>query len=234
MTEISHDELERLRAWDTPTICNALEAIDPKYAASGFTTHQMVCSNPEFGSIVGYAKTATIRARTPSPLSRSDQETITQNYYRHMAENPQPSVVIIEDLDYPAGFGAWWGEVHTTVHIGFGALGVVTNGSIRDLDVCPSDFQMLAGNVGPSHGYVHAVDVGGDVSIFSMKVRTGDIIHADQHGAVVIPYTAIQDLPKAIKTLTEQESRVIQAAKSDDFSLEKFFEARKSVDTMQR
>ena len=234
MTEISYDQLEKLKKWDTPTICNGLEAIDTKHAQSGFTTHHMVCSNPDFGSIVGFAKTATIRARTPSPLSKSDQENITQDYYRYMAEDPHPSVVIIEDLDSPAGFGAWWGEVHTTVHQGFGAVGVVTNGSIRDLDANPSNFMMLAGNIGPSHGHVHVVDMGRDVSIFSMNVRPGAIIHADRHGAVVIPHTAIQDLPVAIEALTEQESRVINVAKSDDFSLEKFFEARKNVSTMQR
>ena len=141
---------------------------------------------------------------------------------------------MIEDLDTPPGFGAWWGEVHTAVHRGLGGLGVVTNGSIRDLNACAPDFQMLAGNIGPSHGQVHVENIACEVTVFSMVVHPGAIIHADQHGAVVIPRETIKDLPMAIKLLVEQEEVVIKAAQSPQFSIDNLLEVRKSVATMRR
>ena len=234
MVDAIHEQLNQLKQWDTPTICNALETIDPKYASSGFTTTHMICSDPTLPPIVGFARTATIRARTPSSRATDQQEEITEAYYCHMAEEPQPTIAVIEDLDTPPGFGAWWGEVHTTVHRGLGGLGVVTNGSIRDLNACAPNFQMLAGNIGPSHGQVHVENIACEVTVFSMVVHPGAIIHADQHGAVVIPRETIEDLPMAVNMLVEQEEAVIKAAQSPQFSVDNLLEVRKSVATMRR
>lgn len=41
-------------------------------------------------------------------------------YYRAMHDAPKPSVAVIEDLDYPNCIGAYWGEINTTIHKGFG------------------------------------------------------------------------------------------------------------------
>ena len=96
--------------------------------------------------------------------------------------------MIIEDLDGEhAGYGAFWGEVQSAIHRGLGALGVITDGSVRDIDQWAPDFQFLAAKIGPSHAYVHAVDFGGEVDVLGMRVASGDIVHADRHGAVVVP-----------------------------------------------
>src|SRR5262245_50782601 len=78
----------------------------------------------------------------------------------------------------PPGYGAFWGEVQTNVHKALGCLGAVTNGSIRDLAGIAEGFQMLAGSIAPSHAYVHVVEFGISVTIHSMQVRSGDLIHA--------------------------------------------------------
>lgn len=44
-------------------------------------------------------------------------------YYKHMSEGPRPAVTVVEDLDYPACIGAFWGEINTTVHKGLGTSG---------------------------------------------------------------------------------------------------------------
>ena len=53
--------LEKLKAYDTPTICNALEIVAPERRLTGFTVKPLVCPFPQLPPIVGYAKTATIR-----------------------------------------------------------------------------------------------------------------------------------------------------------------------------
>ena len=68
MTEHSPDLLAELAKWDTPTICNALEVTTPQRRGAGFTVEHMQCLYPTQAPIVGYARTATIRAAHPSIL----------------------------------------------------------------------------------------------------------------------------------------------------------------------
>ena len=86
---------------------------------------------------------------------------------------------MIQDIDAPdTGFGAFWGEVQTHVHAGLGCAGVITDGSVRDLDAMSPDFFVLAGSIMPSHAHVHLVEFGGTVSVFGMMVSANDVIHA--------------------------------------------------------
>ena len=121
------------------------------------------------------------------------------DYLDYVAAAPRPSIVVIEDLDgEQVGYGAFWGEVQTNVHKALGCLGTITNGSIRDIPVIAPGFQMLAGSIAPSHAYVHVVDFGGDVKIHGMAVKSGDLIHADRHGAVVVPLDKIDAMKAAL------------------------------------
>ena len=98
--------------------------------------------------------------------------------------------MVMHDLDGDtghAGYGAFWGEVQSNVHKALGALGVVTDGSIRDIPMIAPGFQMLAGSLAPSHAYVHVVDYGIDVDVHGMAVKSGELIHADRHGACIVP-----------------------------------------------
>ena len=99
-----------------------------------------------------------------------------------------------------------------------GCLGTVTNGSIRDLGAVAEAFQMLAGSIAPSHAYVHVVEFGISVTIHSMEVRSGDLIHADRHGAVVVPEQSIDAMAAALDGLTKREAKIIAAARVPDAS----------------
>jgi len=69
---VGRDELDALRALDTPTICNALEVVAPERRGSGYTIHPLVCAWPDLEPIVGYARTATVRAAHPSGRAATD------------------------------------------------------------------------------------------------------------------------------------------------------------------
>ena len=220
MTVINPAALDALRAWDTPTICNALEVVVPHRRATGFTVEHLHCLGPGLKPIVGYARTATFRSVEPSPLPAGAVKAKRAAYYEYVASPPGPTVVVIQDLDPNPGFGAFWGEVNTAVHKGLGALGCVTNGSMRDLDDCAPGFQLLAGKVGPSHAHGHIVDFGGQVNVAGMTVDDGDIVHADRHGAVVVPREAVAKLPDAVELLTRREAVVLAAARSEGFDID--------------
>ena len=136
------------------------------------------------------------------------------DYLDYVAAAPRPSVVVIDDKDEPAGYGAFWGEVQTNVHKALGCLGTVTNGSIRDLATVAGGFQMLAGSIAPSHAYVHIVEFDLSVTIHSMEVQSGDLIHADRHGAVVVPVENIDAMAAALDGLMKREAKIITAARA--------------------
>lgn len=220
MSAITLADLETLKQWDSPTICNGLELIDAKYRVSGFTTKNMRCFDETLPPIVGYARTAMIRATTPPQGDPAAVREMRAQYYEHVAAEPMPSVSVIQDLDPEPGFGAFWGEVNTTIHKGLGCLGVVTNGSFRDLDACAPGFQLLGGVIAPSHAWVHLVDIACEVNVFGMAVKPNDIIHADRHGAVVVPEDCVKRLPEVIDLLVRREAVILDAARSPDFDVE--------------
>lgn len=218
-------ELAALAKLDTPTVCNALEELVPARQGSGYTTLPLICPRPELGSMVGYAVTATIRAMHPPTLPSAEHEARQNGYYEHVAAGPRPGIVVIQDLDSQPGYGAWWGEVNTAVHKGLGCAGLVTNGSIRDLPLCAPGFNMLAGVIGPSHAYVHVVESGIPVTVAGMSVEPGDLVHADMHGAVVIPHAVARRVVAVAKMQMKREAVVLKAARAKGFTPAKLFAA---------
>lgn len=219
-------DLEALRAFDTPTICNALEAVAPGRRALGFNRRPLVAPFPAMKPVVGFARTATIRCREPHPRGMREAGKMMMAYYEHVAAAPMPSISVIQDLDGPdIGLGSFWGEVNSHVHKGLGCIGVVTDGSVRDLDVWAEGFFALAGSIMPSHANVHVVDIGTVVNVAGMIVSPNDVIHADRHGAVVVPADVIKKVPAAAEQIARREKVLIEASKSPGFSLERLRKA---------
>ena len=213
--------LETLARHDTPTICNALEIVAPERRLIGYTTKPLVCPFPDLPPIVGYARTVTIRAASASGLPAAEQQARRLAYYEYVGTGQGPRITVIQDVDgADVGFGAFWGEVQSAVHKALGCLGVITDGSIRDIPQWAPGFQALAGSVGPSHAYVHADSFGGEVRVAGMTVRSGDLIHADRHGAIVIPLDVAAKLPDAAELCGRRETPILEIARSSSFSLE--------------
>jgi regulator of RNase E activity RraA len=217
--------LALLRRIDTPSVCNGIEVAQGKRGFDAFTRGTVQASDPAAPALVGYARTAKIAATEPPHEAPDIIRARRMEYYKHMAEGSRPAVAVIEDMDFPHAVGAFWGEVNTTIHKGFGLSGVLTNGVMRDLGDLAENFPVLAGSVGPSHAFVHVREVGTPVTVFSMTVNDGDLIHADRHGGVVIPENVIPELEAAILTMTKNEKLVIEPAKKDDFDFEAFEKA---------
>jgi len=218
--------LETLARWDTPTICNALEVVAPERRLIGYTTRPLVCPFPDLPPMVGYARTATIRATSPSSLSPADQRAQRLAYYEYCGTGHGPRISVIQDLDgINIGFGAFWGEVNSSVHKALGCLGVVTDGSIRDIPAWAPGFQALAGSVGPSHAFVHLAGFGETVCVAGMTVSSDDLIHADRHGAVVIPANIAEKLPDAARLCERREEPILSIARDPSFTVAKLKEA---------
>ena len=212
--------LKLLQSVDTPTVCNAIEVAQGKRGFNGFTRGTMLASDPR--PMVGYAVTAQIAALKPPTEDATIIRARRMAYYRAMAEGQKPSVAVVQDLDYPDCIGAYWGEVNTTIHKGFGMSGALTNGVMRDLGDLAPDFTVVAGSIGPSHGFVHVRAVGMPVTIHGLPIAPGDLVHADRHGAVVIPPEVIPQLAAAIAKMQATEQLILAPARAAGFDFAAF------------
>ena len=217
--------LNLLKKVDTPTVCNAIEVAQGKRGFSNFTRDTMIPSNSKNKAIVGFARTASIKALEPSKEDVSILRARRMAYYKYMSDVTKPSIAVVEDLDFPKAVGAYWGEINTTVHKGFGLSGTLTNGVMRDLSDNPAGYPVVAGSIGPSHGFVHVKEIGTPIKIFGMQVIEGDLVHADRHGAVVIPEEVIKTLESSIEKLLTTEQLILKPAREALFDFETFEKA---------
>lgn len=211
-----------LRTVDTPTVCNAIEVAQGRRGFQGFTRGTMVCTAPEAPPVVGYAVTAKIAGAVPSEEPPEVIRKRRMAYYRAMYDGMKPAVAVIEDTDYPRCVSAYWGEVNTTVHRAFGLAGALTNGVVRDLGDLPIGFPVIAGSIGPSHAFVRVTSIGEPVEIFGLHICQDDLVHADRHGAVVVPREVQPLLEQAIRRLQSSEELILGPARQPGFSFEKF------------
>ena len=216
---VSASLIETLREIDTPTICNALEFVVPGARTRGFNRRALVCPFPDLKPAVGFARTAIIRSSRPSQAGAKEQRRLRFGYYEHIENGPRPSIAVIQDGDESEpGIGAFWGEVQTNIHLALGCEGVVTDGSVRDIPQMAKDFLVLAGSIMPSHVYADIVDFNCAVTVAGMQVKPGDLIHADRHGAVVIPEGAAERIPEAATLLARREKVILDSCKRPGFS----------------
>lgn len=220
MSVLPDDLLALLRSVDTPTVCNAVEVAQGKRGFNRFTRGTMHHSKPGDPASVGFARTAKISGLAPPTEPADVIRARRMAYFRSMAAGDAPTLAVIEDVDFPNCIAGWWGEVHVAVHKGLGLKGAVTNGVMRDLDVIDDGFPILAGSIGPSHGYVHVVEIGTPVTVMGLRVAQGDLIHADRHGAIAIPPDVIATLKSAIETVIRSEAIVLDPARAPGFTIE--------------
>ncbi|NWG12475.1 MAG: RraA family protein, partial [Acidobacteria bacterium] len=123
------ENLERLRNISTPTIANAIERLKIRRNDEGYTDATIRCFFPELGPIAGYACTAVIRSREPYPQAKYRSR---RPYWEYILQSPAPRVAVVQDLDQPPA-GAFFGEVNSNIHRRLGCVGVITDGTVRDL-----------------------------------------------------------------------------------------------------
>jgi len=209
-------EFEILRKISSPTIANAIETFDVRPRGEGYTNIGVQCFFPERGALLGYACTAMIHSGQPAAPKRLVSRT---DYWDYVRRAPYPKISVVQDLS-ALPLGAYFGEVNANIHLALGSNGVITNGTVRDVEeVRGTNFSVFASGVSVSHGYAHLEDFNRSVTVFGMTVRPGDLVHADQHGAVVIPSAIASEVAAAAKALELAEREMIVLCKSDTFSI---------------
>jgi len=212
--KITHEDILKLKRWNTPTIYNGWEIIsDNDRTGPWFNREETRDFMPAQGPMAGRAVTVQCE---PSNKSHAEREGVWQEYYAWMASQEGPKIVVVQDLDKPNHVGAFWGEVNSNIHRALGCVGTITDGAVRDVDeMMNAGFKALASRMCVGHAWSVPVRWGCEVEVFGCPVRTGDLIHGDKHGFMRIPEEDQERLLEAVLFMDNNEcNTVIPAARS--------------------
>jgi 4-hydroxy-4-methyl-2-oxoglutarate aldolase len=213
-------ELQALHRLDACTLANAIETFHQRLRDEGFVDSSVHCLFPRLGPMVGYAGTITIRGSAP-PITDGTYADRT-DWWDYIQSLPTPRVVVVQDIATRPGLGSLVGAVHMNILRALNCIGVVTNGSVRDIPAAESaGFHFFARNVAVSHAYVHVVEIGKPVEIGGLNVQSGDLLHGDLHGVQSIPLEIAGKIPAAAARIAAREQALIELCRSPEFTLEK-------------
>lgn len=216
---ISEDALAQLRRLDTPTVSNAIESFGVRPRSIGHTDSRIKCLFPELGIAMGYAVTFTTSEYGPAE-TRGHVERI--QLLEAVERAPKPCIVVQQDIGAKQLSACFWGEIQANLFIRLGAEGVISDGTVRDLEaVKEAGLKVWAGGVTASRGDLRVVSVNVSVSVGGMCVNPGDLIHADSNGAVVIPDEISAEIPEVGRKVIEKEKGMLDFIRSPEFSLDK-------------
>jgi regulator of RNase E activity RraA len=217
---LSAQQLQALRQLDACTLANAIETFHERLRNEGFVDHTVRCRFPRLPPMVGYAVTIKIRGSAP-PTSDGSYPDRT-DWWDYILSVPAPRVVVVQDISSRPGLGSLVGAVHMNILRALDCVGVVTNGSVRDIPAAESaGFHLFAGSLSVSHAYIHIIEIGEPVEIGGLKLRSGDLLHGDMHGVQSIPLAIADRLPAVAARILAKEQAIIALCRSPEFTLEK-------------
>ena len=227
---LSDAELLELKRWNTPTIYNGWEQITKLDAGKdAFNPEECRDFMSETGPMVGYAMTVVVEPGNPEHPKQNPKA--WSEYRQYIASLSGPKIVVVQDLDKPRIFGSFWGEVNSSIHKALGCTGTITDGAIRDLDEMRNvGFKAIAKRLCVGHAYSHPVRWNCEVEVFGRTVKSGDLIHADKHGFIVLPREDQVQLLEAARFMDSNECRTMIAAASNSSGLSKE-ETLQAIDT---
>ena len=213
---LTPDQLAFLRSVDSPTIANALETFNLRDRTDGFIGGAVRALFPELGTFVGHALTATV-TNHPGPVAPRDAYWAM---WESLAQTPQPSVLVMQDVSGAPTRCAYCGEVMATLGQRLGCVAIVTDGGLRDLDeVRALGMHYYAPYAVVSHANFQILDVAVPVTLDGQTITPGDLLHGDANGIVVVPPATLPDLPQAVDRIRTRERRMMDYIKSDAFTL---------------
>ncbi len=213
---MSEKDLEFLKSVDSPTIANAIEPFKVRDRTEGFIGGEVRSLFPEMPPMVGQALTVTMTNGSGPTAGRENWFRM----YEALAAIPAPSVLVVQDVSGAPSRCALAGEVMATLAKRLGAVGMVTDGGLRDVhEVRALGFAYFARYLVVSHGNFDIVDIGTPIVLDGQDVHTGDILHGDANGVVIVPHAVLGGLPDAVQEVRTRERATMDFIVSPEYTL---------------
>ncbi len=212
---LTPEQLSALRRIDSPTISNAIETFNLRPRVAGYVGSDIRCIFPELPPTVGYAVTCTVDS-----TSEGRQGIGFNKLYELLAKSPKPAVVVMQDVGPDRLRSCHAGEVMSTTMKHLGAIGILTDGGLRDVKEVRAlgGFQYFCIGLVVSHGNPICVSVGDEVTISGMRVCMGDLLHGDINGILHIPDACANEVAEAAYRTWSQEEETMRRISHTDFT----------------
>ena len=214
VAKLSYEQLSMLRRIDSPTISNAIETFNVRPRVAGYVGYDIRCIFPELPPTVGYAVTCTVDSTT-----EGRQGIGFQKLYELLANAPKPAIVVMQDVGTDRLHSCHAGEVMSTTMKRLGAIGILTDGGLRDIKEVHAlgGFQYFCAGMVVSHGNPVCVSVGEEVTISGMRVCLGNLLHGDVNGVVHIPDECASQVAEAAYRIWAEEGETLRRIASPEF-----------------
>jgi len=211
---LSFEQISALCRIDSPTISNAIERFKVRPRVSGYVGYDIRCIFPELPPTVGYAVTCTVDSTT-----EGRQGIGFQRLYELLTKAPKPAIVVMQDVGPDRLHSCHAGEIMSTTMKRLGAVGILTDGGLRDVREVRvlGGFQYFCAGLVVSHGNPICVSVGDDVTISGMRVSMGDLLHGDVNGVVHIPDECAGQVADAAYRVWAEEGETLRRIASPEF-----------------
>lgn len=220
MHELGKNQLAAIAKCDTPSIANALEICCDRSRLEGFNREETRDFMPDMGTMVGYALTVKICASRPPT---KEEEPVFEKTLRLLEKSPKPIIMVMQDVDSPNKIvGSMWGKVTAITYKAMGVKGAIVDGAVRDLsDMTKAGFHVLARRVCVSHGYGHHIASGEPIEVFGTLIKTGDLIAADQHGFITMPYDSVSRVVEVANIIEKlEEENLIDLSRNPGYDVD--------------
>ncbi|MBE0477858.1 RraA family protein [Candidatus Aerophobetes bacterium] len=226
---LAEKQTHELKTIDTPTVSNAIEKCHLRSLVEGFMGMDIRCFFPELGTMVGHALTLTVDTTTAEKQKKFGLPEMLQA----ILETPKPVILVIKAVGPRPEHTCVFGDLMARVAKHMGAVGLVTDGGVRDIkNIRKIGFHLFARGAVPSHGNFSIEQINASINLSGVEIQPGDLIHGDENGVLKVPWDCVDKLSEVAKKLLAQENRIVNFVKSSHFSIEKLKEISQEDDSI--
>ena len=190
---------------ETALICNAITALGNSEPHTYAMDGRIQCMTPELPPLVGEAITIKIDTCTPEGGPATDAHAEMMDA---IAASELPRVLVVETVGPDPYRECVMGDGMAKSFIAAGAIGMVTSGGVRDLPgIADQNFRVFAIARVVQHAALRWSGYGEPVQVGGITVRTGDLIHGDHGGCIVIPEADHEHIVEACRIVNDFEKR---------------------------
>ena len=193
------------KEFDSATVQNAMILV------RGYVDANTDYTSPDLKSynfdkpIVGVAVTGKV-----TPLNEPSSKIDFNDLYGNIKKNDLPVIVVLEDVEKEKGRAAIIGDVMANMARVLGAVGMVAEGSVRDIPgIKKANMPVWGKGRVPGHGPFNLVETQTSVEVAKLKINPGDLLIADEDGITRIPLDIAEETLQKCLEVRKKESEMM-------------------------
>ena len=219
--QITPEDIEKLKLFDSPTISNAIEDFRVRDNTIGYSSMELRCLTPYSKPMVGFAITATVNTVIAGKRDISK----LRDLYDILDKEKRPIVFVEQYTGSDRLRSCCLGDMFSTSVNKLGAAGVVTDCGVRDIEGIKEKapgFYIFSPGLVVSHGNAVIYELNTIVSVCGLTIKPGDLLHGDSNGIVSIPINLIdiKELIAKAREVVKKEKEVFDYMNSSSATLE--------------